>query len=128
MRLSSLSPCDVTYFETKTGRLRACFTTGWTTSADIPILGGKWQAVRDVLLEHVFLCFSDQRKHSQSGASAFLPVTEYGYRNGQLLVTISSGDTSRLSRFVYNLYYGAKQRDPNAQELQDGINQLAAAV
>jgi RHS repeat-associated protein len=63
----------------------------------------------------------------QSGAAAFLPTTEYGNRGGQLLVTISSGDTQRLSRFVYNLYYGAKQRDPSAQELQDGINQLAAA-
>lgn len=63
----------------------------------------------------------------QSGAAAFLPATEYGYRNGELLTTIQSGDTQRLSRFVTNLYYGAKQRDPNSLELQDGINQLAAA-
>ncbi len=63
----------------------------------------------------------------QSGAAPYLPVTEYGYRSGQLLVTISSGDTQRLSRFIYNLYYGAKQREPSAQELQDGVNQLAAA-
>ncbi len=63
----------------------------------------------------------------QAGAAPYLPATEYGYRRGELLVTISSGDTQRLSRFVYNLYYGAKQRDPTAPELQDGINQLAAA-
>src|SRR6185436_21030476 len=62
-----------------------------------------------------------------SGAAPFLPSTEYGYRNGELLVTITNGDTQRLTRFVTNLYYGAKQRDPTAQELQDGINQLAAA-
>ena len=62
-----------------------------------------------------------------SGAAPFLPGTEYGYRNGELLVTITNGDTQRLTRFVTNLYYGAKQRDPSAQELQDGINQLAAA-
>jgi RHS repeat-associated protein len=63
----------------------------------------------------------------QASAAPFLPVTEYGYRGGQLLVTITSGDAQRLSRFVYNLYYGAKQRDPTSQELQDGINQLATA-
>lgn len=63
----------------------------------------------------------------QSGAAAFLPVREFGYRNGKLLVIVSSGDTQRLSRFVYNLYYGALQRDPTSQELSDKINQLAIA-
>jgi len=63
----------------------------------------------------------------KSGAAPFLPSKEYGYRGGELLVTMSSGDDVRLARFVTNLYYGAKQRDPSAQELQDGINQLAAA-
>jgi RHS repeat-associated protein len=63
----------------------------------------------------------------QAAGAPFLPVTEYGYRGGELLTTISSGDASRLNRFVYNLYYGAKHRDPNAQELQDATNQLAAA-
>ncbi|MBC8030040.1 MAG: DUF4214 domain-containing protein [Pyrinomonadaceae bacterium] len=63
----------------------------------------------------------------KSGSAAFLPSKEYGYRGGQLLVTMSSGDDVRLARFVTNLYYGALQRDPNAQELQDGVNQLAAA-
>ncbi len=62
-----------------------------------------------------------------SGAAPFLPTTEYGYRGGELLTTISSGDTQRLSRFVTNLYYGALQRDPTASELQGKINQLAAA-
>jgi RHS repeat-associated protein len=63
----------------------------------------------------------------QSGAAPNLPVTEYGYRGGNLLTTITSGDTQRLTRSVYNLYYGALQRDPTAAELQDKINQLGAA-
>ena len=63
----------------------------------------------------------------QSGAAPYLPATEYGYRGGELLTTITSGDAQRLSRFVYNLYYGALQRDPTSQELQDATNQLAAA-
>ncbi len=63
----------------------------------------------------------------KSGAAPFLPSKEYGYRGGQLLVTMSSGDDVRLARFVTNLYYGALQRDPTGPELQDAINQLAAA-
>jgi RHS repeat-associated protein len=62
-----------------------------------------------------------------AGAAPFLPSTEYGYRNGELLVTITNGDPQRLNRFVTNLYYGALQRDPTAQELTDKVNQLAAA-
>src|SRR3979411_2156190 len=62
-----------------------------------------------------------------SGAAPFLAAGEDSYRGGELLPTITTGDQQRLSRFVANLYYGAKQRDPSAQELQDGINQLAAA-
>jgi RHS repeat-associated protein len=60
-------------------------------------------------------------------AAPFLPTKEYGYRGGQLLVTMASGDDVRLTRFVTNLYYGALQRDPNSTELQNGINSLAAA-
>jgi RHS repeat-associated protein len=63
----------------------------------------------------------------QAGAAPFLPTTEYGYRGGELLVTIANGDTQRLTRFVTNLYYGAKQRDPTTPELQDATSQLAAA-
>jgi RHS repeat-associated protein len=63
----------------------------------------------------------------KSGAAPFLPAKEYGYRGGELLVTIASGDDVRLSRFVTNLYYGAKQTDPTSQQLQDAVNQLAAA-
>jgi len=62
-----------------------------------------------------------------SGAAPFLPSTEYGYRNGELLVTITNGDAQRLNRFVTNLYYGALQRDPTSQELADKVNQLASA-
>lgn len=63
----------------------------------------------------------------QSGAAPMLPAIEYGYRNGDLLTTITSGDTQRLTRFITTLYYGAKQRDPTTQELQDATNQLATA-
>ena len=63
----------------------------------------------------------------KSGAATFLPTKEYGYRGGELLVTMASGDDARLARFVTNLYYGALQRDPTPTELQNGINALAAA-
>ncbi|MDX6446719.1 MAG: hypothetical protein QOH71_3793 [Blastocatellia bacterium] len=63
----------------------------------------------------------------KSGAAPFLPTKEYGYRGGELLVTMASGDDARLARFVTNLYYGALQRDPTSTELQNGINALAAA-
>ena len=63
----------------------------------------------------------------QSGAAPYLPQKEYGYRGGELLVTLTSGNSQRLQQFVTNLYYGALQRDPDPRELQDGINQLAAA-
>jgi RHS repeat-associated protein len=63
----------------------------------------------------------------KSGAAPFLPSKEYGYRGGELLVTMASGDDVRLSRFVTNLYYGAKQADPTSQQLQEAVNQLAAA-
>jgi RHS repeat-associated protein len=63
----------------------------------------------------------------QSGAAPMAATKEYGYRGGELLVTMSSGDDGRVKRFVQNLYYGALQRDPTAQELTDQSNSLAAA-
>jgi RHS repeat-associated protein len=63
----------------------------------------------------------------RSGSTPMTATKEYGYRGGELLVTMSSGDDQRLKRFVTNLYYGALQRDPTPQELQDASNQLAAA-
>jgi RHS repeat-associated protein len=63
----------------------------------------------------------------QAGAASFVPTREYGYRGGQLLTTISNGDAGRLSRFVYNLYYGALRRDPTSQELADKTSELATA-
>ncbi len=62
-----------------------------------------------------------------SGSATFVATKEYGYRNGQLLVTVSSGDDQRLKRFVQHLYYGALQRDPTSQELTDKTNELATA-
>jgi hypothetical protein len=63
----------------------------------------------------------------EAGAASFVPTREYGYRGGQLLTTVSNGDAGRLSRFVYNLYYGALHRDPTAQELADKTTELAIA-
>lgn len=63
----------------------------------------------------------------RAGSATYLPSKEYGYRGGELLVTMSSGDDQRLKRFVTYLSYGALHRDPTAQELQDTTNQLAAA-
>jgi YD repeat-containing protein len=60
----------------------------------------------------------------QSGAAPFLPTTEYGYRGGQLLVTISSGDVQRLQRFIKNLYYNALARDVTSTELQQKMDTL----
>jgi hypothetical protein len=55
-----------------------------------------------------------------AGAAPFVATTEYGYRGGELLVTITNGDTQRLTRFVTNRYYGAKQRDPVRQNFRTG--------
>jgi RHS repeat-associated protein len=63
----------------------------------------------------------------RGGSTPMTATKEYGYRGGELLVTMSSGDDQRLKRFVTNLYYGALRRDPTPQELQDTSNQLAAA-
>ncbi|HEY6803608.1 MAG TPA: DUF4214 domain-containing protein [Pyrinomonadaceae bacterium] len=60
-------------------------------------------------------------------ATSFIPSKEYAYRNHELLLSLASGDDLRLSRFVYNLYYGVLQRDATSQEVADATNQLAAA-
>jgi YD repeat-containing protein len=39
-----------------------------------------------------------------AGMASFVATKEYGYRGGELLVTISSGDDQRLTRFVTGLY------------------------
>jgi RHS repeat-associated protein len=63
----------------------------------------------------------------RSGAAPMTATKEYGYRNGELLMTVASGDDQRLTRFVQNLYYGALQIDPTAQQMTDRTNELAAA-
>jgi RHS repeat-associated protein len=63
----------------------------------------------------------------QSGAAPMTATKEYGYRNGELLVAMASGDDQRLRRFVGNLYYGAFQSDPTPQQMTDRTNELAAA-
>ena len=62
-----------------------------------------------------------------SGAAPFVATKEYGYRNGELLVTVSSGDDQRLKRFLQALYYGALQVDAPSQWMTDKTNELAAA-
>jgi RHS repeat-associated protein len=63
----------------------------------------------------------------RAGVAPFAATKEYGYRGGELLVTMASGDDQRVKRFITNLYYGALQRDPTAQELADKSNLLAIA-
>ena len=63
----------------------------------------------------------------RAGTAPFAPTREYGYRNGELLVTIANGDDLRLKRFVQNLYVGAFRRDATAAELQQHTSALAAA-
>jgi len=62
-----------------------------------------------------------------SGAASFVSTKEYGYRNGELLVTVTSGDDQRMKRFLQALYYGALQVDAPAQWMADKTNELAAA-
>ncbi len=62
-----------------------------------------------------------------AGAATFVPTKEYGYRNGELLVTMASGDDQRVKRFVQALYFGALQVEPTAQQLAAKSNELAAA-
>ena len=52
-----------------------------------------------------------------AGAASFVPHEEYGYRNGQLLITATSGDEQRVERFITNFYYAALGRAPSAEEL-----------
>jgi RHS repeat-associated protein len=63
----------------------------------------------------------------QANAAPFLASKEYGYRGGELLVTMASGDPQRLTRFIKNLYYNCLARDPNSTELQQKTDQLAQA-
>jgi RHS repeat-associated protein len=62
-----------------------------------------------------------------SGAATFVPTKEYGYRNGELLVTMSSGDDQRVKRFLQALYYGALQVDAPSQWMTDKSNELITA-
>jgi YD repeat-containing protein len=61
------------------------------------------------------------------GAAPFLPTKEYGYRDGELLVTMSSGDDLRLLKFLHKLYIGALGRSPNSTEQQQGMDSLTTA-
>ncbi len=62
-----------------------------------------------------------------SGAATFVPTREYGYRNGELLVTVTSGDDQRVKRFLQAIYYGALQVDAPSQWMTDKTNELAVA-
>lgn len=63
----------------------------------------------------------------QQGALALLAHKEYGYRNGQLVLTATNGDEDRLKRYVTNLYLGAKGREPNISELPETLNALSTS-
>jgi YD repeat-containing protein len=60
-------------------------------------------------------------------AAPFLATKEYGYRSGELLVTMSSGDPQRLRRFIQHLSDNALARDPTAAEWQQQTEALAQA-
>jgi len=61
-----------------------------------------------------------------ANAATFVPHEEYGYRNGQLLITAANGDEARLTNFIYNFYFrfgvGFSSND-----IQTRVNALAAA-
>ncbi|MGH9968423.1 MAG: DUF4214 domain-containing protein, partial [Pyrinomonadaceae bacterium] len=63
----------------------------------------------------------------EAGAAPFLAVKDYGYRNGELLVTVTSGDVQRLKRFVKNLYFNIFAREATAAELQQEMDTLGQA-
>ena len=62
-----------------------------------------------------------------SGSAPYIPHEEYGYRNGQMLITANNGDEGRLQRFVTYSYEGALARDPSSTELSQQMNTLASA-
>jgi YD repeat-containing protein len=76
---------------------------------------------------HVYGIGGELLAEYRGGSAPMTPTKEYGYRGGELLVMMSSGDDQRLKRFVTNLYYSALRRDPTPQELADASTQLAAA-
>lgn len=62
-----------------------------------------------------------------SRSATFIALQEFGYRNGQLLIAASNGDTTRLNRFIRNLFYGALGREPSQAELQTERNLMRFA-
>lgn len=63
----------------------------------------------------------------RASAATNMAIKEYGYRAGELLVTVANGDEQRLFRSVHKLY-NALGRSPNAAELQQGMATLTAAA
>jgi RHS repeat-associated protein len=63
----------------------------------------------------------------QAQAAPIIAIKEYGYRNGQLLVTAANGDDQRLTRFIVQLY-NALGRGPNSSELQSAVATLSQAA
>ncbi len=59
------------------------------------------------------------------GGASFVPQKEYGYRNGQLLITAANGDEGRLNNFIQNFYlrFGV----PSDGSQQTRVNALANA-
>lgn len=63
----------------------------------------------------------------QAQAAPIIAAKEYGYRDGQLLVTAANGDDQRLTRFISQLY-NALGRGPNSSELQAAVAALSQAA
>lgn len=62
-----------------------------------------------------------------AGAANFVPHEEYGYRNGQLLITATNGDEGRLLRFVTHYYQRSLNRNPTTAEASSQMNALGAS-
>jgi len=61
-----------------------------------------------------------------ANAATFVPHEEYGYRNGQLLITAANGDEARLTNFIYNFYFRFGVGFTSS-DIQTRVNALAAA-
>jgi RHS repeat-associated protein len=61
-----------------------------------------------------------------ANAAVFVPHEEFGYRNGQLLVTAANGDEARLTNFIYNFYFRFAVGFTSS-DIQTRVNALAAA-
>jgi YD repeat-containing protein len=61
-----------------------------------------------------------------ANAATFVPHEEYGYRNGQLLISAANGDEGRLTNFI-RTFYMRFQVGFSSSDVQTRVNALGAA-